>query len=217
MTPRTAIDLPLLSQTPPHWGHHVLRHPRALLSDHAYLERKAATNALQLLNRWPEPDPPENWTFAMTSIAQDEVEHLAIVLRLLHQRDGRLARMHRNTYAAELHKLVRLGRGPEEIVDRLMVSALIEARSCERFAVLAETSADAELAALYSGLYASEAGHYRVFLNLAKQIAAADAVERRWRKLLAAEADIIARQPTGPSMHSGVPEETDPSHARENV
>ncbi|HRX84431.1 MAG TPA: tRNA-(ms[2]io[6]A)-hydroxylase [Phycisphaerae bacterium] len=207
MNPRTAVELPLHSTTPPRWGEYVLRTPRALLSDHAYLERKAAANALQLLNRWPEPDPPENWTVAMTTIAQDEVEHLAVVIRLLHARGGRLSRMHRNTYASGLHDLVRRGRGPEEIIDRLMISALIEARSCERFAVLAEVSTDAELAGLYGSLYASEAGHYRVFISLAKQIAPADAVERRWSRLLAAEADIIARQPAGPSMHSGIPDE----------
>lgn len=200
-----AIDLPLFSRTPPHWAHNVLQDPGALLCDHAYLERKAATNALQLLNRWPEPDPPENWVIAMTSIAQDEVEHLAIVVRLLHRRGGRLSRMHRNAYASALHGLVRLGCGPEELIDRLMVSALIEARSCERFAVLASESKDAELAALYRDLYTSEAGHYRVFINLAKQLAPASVIEKRWDEMLSAEAEILAAQPVGPTMHSGVP------------
>ena len=90
----------------------------------------AATNALELLNRWPEPNPPENWVAAMTAVARDEVEHLATVVRLLARRGGRLTKSHGNPYASELHKLVRKGRGIEELVDRLMISALIEARSC---------------------------------------------------------------------------------------
>ncbi|MCB9849094.1 MAG: tRNA-(ms[2]io[6]A)-hydroxylase [Phycisphaerales bacterium] len=206
MTSRTAVDLPLRSQTPATWAAGVLREPLALLCDHAYLERKAATNALQLLNRWPEPDPPENWVVAMTSIAQDEVEHLAIVVRLLLKRGGSLSRNHRNEYASALHELVRLGRGPEELIDRLMISALIEARSCERFATLADNCADEELASLYGSLYASEAGHYRVFINLAKQLAASHIVDARWNEMLDAEARIIAAQPPGPTMHSGIPD-----------
>jgi tRNA-(ms[2]io[6]A)-hydroxylase len=203
MTAPSIAQLPLRSHTPPAWAEIVMRDPLALLCDHAYLERKAATNALQLFNRWPEPDPPENWVVAMTSIAQDEVEHLAIVVRLLLKRGGSLTRYHRNDYAAGLHGLVRMGRGTEELIDRLMISALIEARSCERFAVLAEHCPDAELAELYGDLFTSEAGHYRVFINLAKHLAPADVVDRRWEELLDAEARIIAQQPPGPTMHSG--------------
>ncbi len=200
----TTQELPLRWRTPDRWAGQALRDPLALLVDHAYLERKAATNALQLLNRWPEPAPPENWVVAMTSIARDEVEHLAIVLRLLHRRGGRLTAGHRNRYAAQLHELVRLGRGPEEIIDRLMISALIEARSCERFAVLGAHCPDAEMGALYRDLYTSEAGHYRVFINLARQLASERVVAARWQEMLAAEAEIIQAQPPGPAIHSGV-------------
>lgn len=202
---RTESELPLRSTTPAHWARSVLRHPLALLSDHAYLERKAATNALQLLNRWPDPNPPENWVMAMTSIATDEVAHLNTVIRLLLRRGGRLTRQHRNGYASGLRGLVRLGRGPDELVDRLLISALIEARSCERFRLLGENADDPELVELYGELYASEAGHYRVFVSLARQVAPADAVERRWRELLEAEARILDAQPPGPTMHGGVP------------
>src|SRR5205807_6235199 len=116
----------------------------------------------ELVYRWPEPKPPENWVMAMTAIARDEVEHLAIVTRLLARRGGRLTRQHSNPYASELHKLVRKGLGPDELVDRLMISALIEGRSCERFKLLADACADdRELKKLYSDLWASEHGHYR--------------------------------------------------------
>src|SRR5436309_285467 len=168
------IDLPLRHATSAAWASAALARPLELLNDHAHLEKKAATNALELLNRWPEPNPPENWVTAMTAIARDEVEHLAIVSRLLARRGGRLTRQHGNAYASELHKLVRRGRGTEELVDRLMISALIEARSCERFQVLADhlehTDEDRELAKLYRGLWASEHGHYLTFIDLAEQI-----------------------------------------------
>src|SRR5947208_9675366 len=142
-------ELPLRYVTPASWAANVLTRPLELLNDHAHLEKKAATNALELLNRWPEPNPPENWVAAMTAIARDEVEHLAIVSRLLARRGGRLTRQHSNPYASELHKLVRKGQGPAELVDRLMISALIEARSCERFKLLADACEDRELKKLY--------------------------------------------------------------------
>src|SRR3954462_8214961 len=126
-------DLPLRYKTPDKWAAKVLEEPLLLLNDHAHLEKKAATNALELLNRWPEPNPPENWVASMTAVARDEVEHLSVVSRILARRGGRLTRQHGNPYASALPKRVRRGAGPAELVDRLMISALIEARSCERF------------------------------------------------------------------------------------
>src|SRR5436190_5098172 len=198
-------DLPLRYKTPEKWAENALQEPLLLLNDHAHLEKKAATNALELLNRWPEPNPPENWVAAMTAVARDEVEHLAVVSRLLARRGGRLTRQHANPYASELHKLVRRGTGPGELVDRLMISALIEARSCERFQLLAEACEDRELAKLYKGLWASEHGHYRTFIQLAEQIQPQDVVAKRWDEMLDAEAKLIEGQPAGPRMHSGVP------------
>src|SRR3954463_622457 len=96
-------DLPLRYVTPPQWPTDVLAQRLELLNDHAHLEKKAATNALELLNRWPEPNPPENWVTAMTAVARDEVEHLAIVSRMLARRGGKLTRQHRNDYASRLH------------------------------------------------------------------------------------------------------------------
>src|SRR5581483_11352815 len=143
-------NLPLRFRTPPAWAAAAMVRRLELLNDHAHLEKKAATNALELLTRWPEPNPPENWVAAMTAVSRDEVEHLAVVSRLLARRGGRLTKQHANPYASALHQLVRRGRGPEELVDRLMISALIEARSCERFQLLADhcdsTGCDAELA-----------------------------------------------------------------------
>src|SRR2546421_8136748 len=123
-------EFPLRGLTPETWAEQVLFKPLELLNDHAHLEKKAGANALELLNRWPEPSPPENWVTAMTAVARDEVEHLAVVTRLLARRGGRLTKSHSNPYANALHQLVRKGRGTQELVDRLMISSLIEARSC---------------------------------------------------------------------------------------
>jgi len=201
----TETDLPLRYQTPSTWAEQALLRPLELLNDHAHLEKKAATNALELLNRWPEPNPPENWVAAMTAVARDEVEHLAVVSRLLARRGGKLTKSHANPYASDLHKLVRKGLGPGELVDRLMISALIEARSCERFKLLADVAMeDAELKKLYRGLWTSEHGHYRTFIQLAAEILPEKVVAKRWDEMLDAEARIIQRQSPGPRMHSAV-------------
>jgi tRNA-(ms[2]io[6]A)-hydroxylase len=192
--------LPLHSRTPVEWARAVLADPIRLLMDHAFLEKKAANNALELLTRWPGDWFP-GWVETMTGVARDEAAHLAQVTRILLRRGGRLDRIHKNPYANSLRLLVRKGE-PAQILDRLLVSALIEVRSCERFAVLAAASADTELANFYEALFSSEFGHYRVFLELARKMTDAPAVEARWQQLLAAEARILADQETGPRIHS---------------
>jgi tRNA-(ms[2]io[6]A)-hydroxylase len=203
----TREPLPLLSRTPDGWAEMVLRDPLALLSDHAYLEKKAAANALELLNRWPEPSPPEEWTQTLAAIASDEAAHLSGVVRLLTDRGGRLDRAHRNDYARQLRQHVRKGRGHEDLLDRLLVSALIELRSCERFEILSHYCEDRDpiLARFYQRLWSSEFGHYRVFLRLAERVVPSDEVDARWREMLQIEAETIAAQPPGPRMHSGWP------------
>ena len=203
--PTATFELPLLVTTPDEWGAHALANPEALLNDHAHLEKKAAQNALELLHRWPEPCPPENWVVAMTAVARDEVEHLALVVRLLSRRGGTLTKAHRNDYARALRGVIRPG-GDAETIDRLMVSALIEARSCERFEILSRTCPDESLAKVYRGLWASEKGHYLSFIDLARQVAARSEaepeVEARWTEMLESEARIIVEQRPGPRMHS---------------
>lgn len=194
---------PLRSLTPIEWGRSVLADPISLLIDHAFLEKKAATNALELLTRWPN-DWLDGWVEAMTSVARDEVSHLAQVTRILGRKGGRLERFHRNPYAKALREqLVRKGE-PTELLDRLLIAALIEARSCERFAVLAKAGRDEDLSNFYRALSVSEAGHYRVFMELAAQFTERDVLDGRWKDMLIAEANILAEQEPGPRIHSGI-------------
>lgn len=194
---------PLRSITPIEWGRAVLTDPISLLIDHAFLEKKAATNALELLTRWPN-DWLDGWVEAMTSVARDEVSHLAQVTRILARKGGRLDRFHKNPYANSLREqLVRKGE-PTELLDRLLIAALIEARSCERFSVLARAARDEELSNFYRALSSSEAGHYRVFMELAARFTESGVLDARWRDMLFAEANILAEQEPGPRIHSGI-------------
>jgi tRNA 2-(methylsulfanyl)-N6-isopentenyladenosine37 hydroxylase len=197
-------SLPLLVRTPETWVAQVLSEPLALLGDHAHLERKAAANALELVSRWPGSACPEAWVSILAAVARDEAVHLQAVSRLLAARGGCLPRVHRNQYASALHGLVRRGQGAHELLDRLLVSALIEARSCERFELLGRCAADGELAAFFHSLHSSELGHYKVFLHLAGMLVTAHEWQPRWQGMLVAEADILAAQSAGPRMHSGV-------------
>lgn len=201
---RTLASLPLKVLTPKSWASSVLLQPLALLNDHAHLERKAASNALDLLPRWPEADPPKRWVNMMISVARDETSHLGIVSRILERRGGIMTKSHKNPYAQALREEVRFGTADKELLDRLLISSLIELRSCERFALLAEASEDEELRKLYKSLWSSEHGHYKAFLDLAYGVRPKPEADKRWEQMLAAEAKIIRSQSAGPRMHSWV-------------
>jgi len=199
-----AVDtLPLHSHTPDSWADSAMIDILALLDDHAHLERKAATNAMDLMNRWPEPAPPHGWVTTLAAIARDETDHLYKVSRILAERGRQMTRIHKSQYASALRGLIRMGDTPNELVDRLLVSALIELRSCERFEILSRCCPEPKLARLYKALWGSEHGHFQVFLKLAKPLGAnRKEVETRWRWMLGREAEIMAAQPTGPGLHT---------------
>lgn len=200
-------ELPLLLFTPAGWAEQALVDEIALLNDHAHLEKKAGQNALQLLHRWPDvlaasPPAVQQWTDTLQQIAEEEIDHLRIVLGLLHDRGGLFTKSHRNQYAGDLRDIERRGADPADLIDRLLVSALIEARSCERFLLLGNRTEKADLRKLFCGLWSSEHGHYRSFIALAKLFATEQEVDQRWQEVLQLEAAILARQPAGPRMHS---------------
>ena len=196
-------NLPLRWLTPDSWAESAMQDLCLLLDDHAHLERKAATNAMDLLNRWPQPAPPLGWVSTLASIARDETDHLFKVSKLLAQRGRQLSRFHRSDYAAGLRDMIRMGQGLDELVDRVLVSALIELRSCERFEILGRLCPDPQLNRLYRALWGSEHNHFRVFLKLARQLdKRRGRVDQRWNELLELEAQLIQQQPPGPRLHS---------------
>jgi len=194
-------ELPLIYKTPDSWIETALSDVLQLLNDHAHLERKAAINALELINRWPDPSAPSSWIPTMAAVAHDEAEHLQTVVGLMTQRGVRLSKDHKNPYAGDLRKLVRRGEGNRELLDRLIVSALIEARSCERFEILGRLCPEERLAKLYAELWESEHTHYRIFLALAKELLPRE-VDERWQEMLQLESEVLQAQEPGPRMHS---------------
>lgn len=193
----------LVWRTPSGWAEVALADDLALLADHAHLERAAAANAMSLVRRWPNGADPDRWVSRLAGIARDEVDHLALVSRTLAARGGTLPRDHANPYAAGLRAHVDAGT-PRELADRLYVAALIELRSCERFGLLAESGH--ELADLYAGLEASEAGHHRVFVHLATQ---AGGTEQRWAWWCRREGEVAAAQAPGSRIHAGVADQAE--------
>jgi len=204
-------DLPLRYLTPPEWAKVALLDLVALLGDHAHLEKKAASNALELINRWQGIHPPKRWVSILANIARDEAAHLSQVTRILSRLGATIPKTHFNAYAQGLRTIVRKGQGPDELVDRLLAAALIEARSCERFLILSKTIEDPHLAKFYRGLWASEHGHFRVFLTLAKTVRPKDTVQFRWAEWLDHEATVIQAQLPGSRMHSGMGQLANPS------
>jgi tRNA-(ms[2]io[6]A)-hydroxylase len=177
------------------WAAAAMRDADAVLVDHAHCELKAASNALSLVAR--HPGDPE-LTRALTDLAREEIEHFQRVAALLAARNVTMGPPPVDEYAAALrralHTLPRAATG-SVLVDRLLVGALIEARSCERFQLLADAAreTDAELHALWKELLASEARHYRTFVDLAAR-AAGDraAAVARLECLAEAEGAIVA-------------------------
>ena len=169
-----------------------------ILIDHAHCEKKAAGVAMNLLFSYVDNVALAR---AMTEIVNEELEHFRLVLDLLERRGIPFQKLTPSSYGQRLHELIRKEE-PGRAVDRLLVAGLIEARSCERFSLLADHVADQELRDFYRGLFESEARHHSTYVRLACDFAAEDAVRERLHWLAAAEAAIIATGDPLPRMHS---------------
>src|SRR3990170_8300467 len=190
--------LHLQAETSSRWLAQVDSNLESILIDHAHCEKKAAGTALNLIFHYVEDI---ELCRAMTEIVNEELEHFHLVLELLARRGVRFRRLTPSTYGRELNDLVRK-QEPQRAVDRLLVAGLIEARSCERFHMLAEHVADRELADFYRSLFESEARHHTTYTRLAKHFAPEEVVIARLDELAALEAEIINRGEELPRMHS---------------
>jgi tRNA-(ms[2]io[6]A)-hydroxylase len=180
------------------WLRQVAAGLEELLIDHAHCEKKAAGVALNLLFVYVDN---VELCRAMTEIVQEELGHFNLVLDLLARRGIRFRKVRPSRYADRLSALIRKDE-PGRAVDRLLVAALIEARSCERFGLLRDHLGDAELATFFGSLFESEARHHSTYVRLAKTFAPAEEVQARLRELAQAEARIIAEGDEVPRMHS---------------
>lgn len=185
--------------TDPRWVKIVESNIDEILIDHAFCEQKAATNAISILVQYPELT---DLVDAMLDLAQEELEHFKMVHAKIKARGNVLGRERRDEYVNELYSFMRKGHKRHIVlIDKLLFSALIEARSCERFKVLSENIKDAELASFYHELMESEASHYTMFLKFAKKYANGEDVDKRWKEFLDFEAGVIANYGKKETIH----------------
>ena len=188
MSEKTILKLQL--PTDPTWVKNVVEsNIEELLTDHAYCEQKAATNAITLIVQNPNLSDVVQ---QMIDLAQEEMDHFKRVHEIILQRGFTLGKERKDNYVNELRKFIIVGGGREaQLIDRLLFSAMIEARSCERFKVLSENINDEQLSVFYHELMISEATHYTMFIGLAKKHAETIDVDKRWKEFLAYEAQVI--------------------------
>lgn len=193
--------LKLQLPTDPRWVNIVEKNIAEILTDHAWCEQKAATNAITLItinSHFPD------LVTDMLRIAQEEIQHFEMVHEIIKRRGLVLGRERKDDYVNELAQYMkRSSDGSREsgLVERLLFSAMIEARSCERFKVLSENINDEELAVFYRDLMESEAGHYTTFINYARKYGGHIDVKARWEAWLAFEAGVIARYGKRETVH----------------
>lgn len=185
--------------TDPRWVNIVEQNIEEILTDHAWCEQKAASNAVTILTYNSEyPD----LVTEMLILAKEELDHFQQVHDWIKKKGLTLGRERKDDYVNDLYTFMRKGGSrTQSLVERLLFSAMIEARSCERFRVLSENISDPELAAFYRELMISEAGHYTLFLKFARQFGNPNEVDARWKEWLEYEASIIANYGKRETIH----------------
>ena len=187
--------------TDPRWVNIVEKNIEEILSDHAWCEQKAATNAITIVTNNPEyPDLVTD----LLALAKEELEHFQMVHAIIRKRGLSFKREQKDKYVIELADYMKKsnsGSRVSALVERLLFSAMIEARSCERFKLLSENIRDAELAIFYRQLMESEAGHYTIFITYARKYGVGIDVEKRWREWIAFEDSVITRYGKSETIH----------------
>ena len=190
MNDTTNTMLHLQLPTDPRWADIAGKNLEDILVDHAYCEQKAASTCISLIIHYS--DYP-NIVDTLTPIVAEEWSHFERVLDQLKQRGFALGKMRKDDYVNKLIKHIRRGEARErQLIDKLLICALVEARSCERFKLLWQQLEEEDLQKFYYELMVSEAGHYTTFITLAREVADREVVDKRWQELLAIEAEIIA-------------------------
>ena len=191
--------LGLKLRTDPRWVNIAESNLEELLTDHAWCEQKAASNAISLVAYNSEL---EDLVTDLLAIAKEEVEHFQQVHELMKRRGFVLGRERKDDYVNELYKFMKKdGSRNDALIDRLLFATMIEARSCERFKVLSENILDEELKVFYRDLMASEAGHYTTFLGYARKYTLSVDVEKRWKEWIDFEDSIITKYGNKESVH----------------
>ncbi|SMF40666.1 tRNA-(ms[2]io[6]A)-hydroxylase [Alteromonadaceae bacterium Bs31] len=194
-----AINKFLLCETPQAWIESALQHPEMLLIDHANCEKKAANTALNLIHRYVNDFELLN---KMSRLAREELRHFEQVIAIMEQRGIAYTQETASRYAAELRKPVRTFE-PAKLIDTLIVGAVIEARSCERFAKLAP-HLDEQLQKFYLSLLKSEARHFEDYLGLAKKAAGDDDISTQILLFLERDKTLVTAEDSAFRFHSGV-------------
>lgn len=179
------LELP----TDPRWIDIASKNIEDILVDHAYCEQKAASSCVSLIIQYHDKD---KLVETLTPVVAEEWSHFERVVAELRKRGYGLGRQRKDEYVEALSRIVRKGGSREQqLVEKLLMNALIKARSCERFKVLWKNIDDPGLSEFYHELVISEAHHYRNFLDLAREYMPHDYVAIRWQEFLAAEAEIV--------------------------
>jgi len=182
--------LGLKFETETSWAEIAKNDLQQILTDHAFAEQKAASNAVSIIINYSEETALVK---AMSDIAIEEMEHFRMVHLLMVKRGMVLGREQKNDYAKHLHNFFPKTKDrTDALIQRLLIAALIEARSCERFKVFSENLDNKELSDFYKELMISEANHYKIFLGFARQYQDRVVVDKKWQALLVYEADFMA-------------------------
>ena len=198
MSALTEIQTFLPCATPDRWIENALENQSLMLIDHANCEKKAASTALSLINRYTDNFELLN---KMSRLAREEMRHFEQVIALMKRRKIPYEHVSASRYAAGLRELARK-EDPAKLVDVLIIGAFIEARSCERFALLAP-HLDAELKRFYLSLLKSEARHYQDYLKLAKTVAGDQSIDDRIEAIAQRERELIESPDKQFRFHSG--------------
>ena len=186
---KTVLGLQL--PTDPRWVNIAEKNIEDILVDHAYCEQKAASSCISLIVMFSEKT---KLVEVLVPIVAEEWSHFTMVLDHLKKRGYSLGKQRKDEYVAMLNQSIEKGGNRTfQLVQKLLLNALIEARSCERFKLLSNNIVDSELANFYHDLMVSEAGHYRNFIRLAKEYMEEEEVDKQWKKLLNEEANIMKK------------------------